>query len=384
MRKIREWIAGYLFILPIIIVIGVFVIYPIFASIYYSFTNYNPLRQMEYKNTFNLQDQLEQYLLIFSMKNLSAKDLLSQFDPADFIQTQLGIKLNKDQREIIEKYFDSQKLIEDFVDLKTNKRMNGSQFMSEYMSKYKGMFSGYMPEWVGLKNFYQMVNDPLFWKTLWNSIFFSIIVTPIQTFIALLLAVAANQKIRGIKFFKLSFYIPSITSSAAISMLFMLLYAKPGIINRFLGFIGISPIDWLSNTSTALPAVMAMNIWTTAGYFMIVFLAGLQNIPKDLIEASELDGATGWTRFWKIIMPLVKPQISYVVTLGLIGTLQVFDQIYFLIQNQQNYTTAMYIYVNAFNYNQMGYASAIAVFFLAFIMVLTLIQRKVVKEESYF
>ncbi|BBJ28816.1 carbohydrate ABC transporter permease [Athalassotoga saccharophila] len=384
MKRVREWIAGYLFILPIIIVVGVFVIYPIFASIYYSFTNYNPLRQMEYKNTFNLQDQLEQYLLIFSMKDLNVKDLLSQFDPADFIQTQLGIKLDKDQKAMIEKYFDSKKLMEDFVGLKTNKRMNGSQFMSEYMSKYKEMFSGYTPAWVGLKNFYQMINDSLFWKTLWNSIFFSIIVTPVQTFIALLLAVAANQKIRGIKFFKLSFYIPSITSSAAISMLFMLLYAKPGIINRFLGFIGIPPIDWLSNTSTALPAVMAMNIWTTAGYFMIVFLAGLQNIPKDLIEASELDGATGWTRFWKIIMPLVKPQISYVVTLGLIGTLQVFDQIYFLIQNQQNYTTAMYIYVNAFNYNQMGYASAIAVFFLAFIMVLTLVQRKVVKEESYF
>ncbi|MGC9212786.1 MAG: carbohydrate ABC transporter permease [Athalassotoga sp.] len=384
MKKIREWFAGYLFILPIIIVVGVFVIYPIFASIYYSFTNYNPLRQMEYKNTFNLQDQLEQYLLIFSMKDLNTKDLLSQFDPADFIQTQLGIKLDKDQRAIIEKYFDSKRLMEDFVNLKTNKRMNGSQFMSEYMSKYKGMFSGYTPTWVGLKNFYQMMNDPLFWKTLWNSILFSIIVTPIQTFIALLLAVAANQKIKGIKFFKLSFYIPSITSSAAISMLFMLLYAKPGIINRFLGFIGIPPVDWLSNTSTALPAVMAMNIWTTAGYFMIVFLAGLQNIPKDLIEASELDGATGWTRFWKIIIPLVKPQISYVVTLGLIGTLQVFDQIYFLIQNQQNYTTAMYIYVNAFNYNQMGYASAIAVFFLALIMALTLIQRKVIKEESYF
>ncbi len=384
MKKIREWFAGYLFILPIIIVVGVFVIYPIFASIYYSFTNYNPLRQMEYKNTFNLQDQLEQYLLIFSMKDLNTKDLLSQFDPADFIQTQLGIKLDKDQRAIIEKYFDSKRLMEDFVNLKTNKRMSGSQFMSEYMSKYKGMFSGYTPTWVGLKNFYQMMNDPLFWKTLWNSIFFSIIVTPIQTFIALLLAVAANQKIKGIKFFKLSFYIPSITSSAAISMLFMLLYAKPGIINRFLGFIGIPPVDWLSNTSTALPAVMAMNIWTTAGYFMIVFLAGLQNIPKDLIEASELDGATGWTRFWKIIIPLVKPQISYVVTLGLIGTLQVFDQIYFLIQNQQNYTTAMYIYVNAFNYNQMGYASAIAVFFLALIMALTLIQRKVIKEESYF
>ncbi len=384
MKRAREWIAGYLLILPVILIVGTFIIYPIFASFYYSFTNYNPLRQMEYKNTFNLQDQLEQYLLVFNMKDLNPQQLLSQFDPADFVETQLGIKLDNSQKSAIEKYFDSKKLIDDFVNMRTNERINGTELFSKYMTNDKNMFAGYVPTWVGLENFLHMINDSLFWTTLWNSIFFAIVVTPVQTLLALILAVAVNQKIRGIKFFKLSFYIPSITSSAAISMLFMLLYAKPGLINRILGFFGISPINWLSNTSTALPAIMAMNVWTTAGYFMIVFLAGLQNIPKELIEASELDGALGWTRFWRIIMPLMKPQISYVVTLGLIGTLQVFDQIYFLIQNQQNYTTAMYIYVNAFNYNQMGYASAIAIFFLAFIMILTLIQRRFVKEESYF
>lgn len=384
MKRTKEWIAGYLLILPIILIIGIFIIYPIFASAYYSFTNYNPLRQMEYKNTFNLQDQLEQYLLVFSMKDLNAQQLLSQFDPADFVETQLGIKINTSQKSAIEKYFDSKKLIDDFINLKTNERINGTELFSRYMVKDRNMFAGYVPTWVGFQNFLHMINDSLFWTTLWNSVFFAIVVTPVQTFLALILAVAVDQKIKGTKFFKLSFYIPSVTSSAAISMLFMLLYAKPGLINRISGFVGIPPINWLSNTSTALPAVMAMNIWTTAGYFMIVFLAGLQNIPKELIEASELDGALGWTRFWKIIMPLMKPQISYVVTLGLIGTLQVFDQIYFLIQNQQNYTTAMYIYVNAFNYNQMGYASAIAVFFLAFIMIFTLIQRRFVKEESYF
>lgn len=384
MKRAREWIAGYLLILPIIAIIGTFIIYPIVASVYYSFTNYNPLRQMEYKNTFNLQDQLEQYLLVFSMKDLNTRNLISQFDPVDFVETQLGIKVNSAQKSAIEKYFDSKKLIDDFVSVKTNERINGTELFSRYMTKDKDMFTGYVPAWIGFQNFLHMINDSLFWTTLWNSVFFAIVVTPVQTFLALILAVAVNQKIKGIKFFKLSFYIPSVTSSAAISMLFMLLYAKPGLINRISGFFGIPAINWLSNTSTALPAVMAMNVWTTAGYFMIVFLAGLQNIPKDLIEASELDGAIGWTRFWKIIMPLLRPQISYVVTLGLIGTLQVFDQIYFLIQNQQNYTTAMYIYVNAFNYNQMGYASAIAVFFLVFIMILTLIQRRFVKEESYF
>ncbi len=384
MKHYKEWIAGYLFIAPAVAIVALFVIYPIFISFYYSFTNYNALRQQEYKATFNLQDQLQEYLMVLDMKNLNAKDLLSQFDPGDFVQTQLGIKLTQEQMEEIKKHFNSKGLINDFVSLKENKNMSGAQFFSTYMKKNKGMFSKYVPEWLGIKNFTKMFEDPLFWTTLKNSVIFSLFVTPIQTILALLLAVAANQKIRGIKFFKLTFYIPSITSSAAISMVFLLLYSKPGLINRILNYIGIPSIDWLSNTSTALPAVMAMNIWTTAGYFMVVFLAGLQNIPKSLIEASELDGAQGWTRFWKIIVPLMKPQISYVVTLGLIGTLQVFDQIYFLIKNQQNYTTSMYIYVTAFNYGRMGYASAIAVAFFAFIMVLTLLQRRLVSEESYF
>ena len=384
MKHYKEWIAGYFFIAPAVIIVALFVIYPIFISFYYSFTNYNALRQQEYKATFNLQDQLQEYLMVLNMKDLDAKTLLAQFDPVDFIQTQLGIHLKPDQVKSIKKYLNSKRLIDDFVALKTNKKMSGARFFANYMVKDADMFSRYVPQWLGFENFTKMFKDPLFWKTLENSVIFSLFVTPIQTILALLLAVAANQKIRGIKFFKLSFYIPSITSSAAISMIFLLLYAKPGLINRVLGYVGVPAVDWLSNTSTALPAVMAMNIWTTAGYFMVVFLAGLQNIPKSLIEASELDGAQGWTRFWKIIVPLLKPQVAYVVTLGLIGTLQVFDQIYFLIKNQVNYTTSMYIYVNAFSYGHMGYASAIAVFFFAFIMILTLIQRRVVSEESYF
>ncbi len=384
MKHYKEWIAGYFFIAPAVAIVALFVIYPIFVSFYYSFTNYNALRQQEYKATFNLQDQLQEYLMVLNMKDLDAKDLLSQFDPVDFVQIQLGIHLKPNQVRSIRKNLNSKKLINDFIALKTNRKMSGAQFFAIYMTKDASMFSRYIPQWLGFENFTKMFKDPLFWKTLENSVIFSLFVTPIQTILALLLAVAANQKIRGVKFFKLSFYIPSITSSAAISMIFLLLYAKPGLINRVLGYIGIPAVDWLSNTSTALPAVMAMNIWTTAGYFMVVFLAGLQNIPKSLIEASELDGAQGWTRFWKVIVPLLKPQVAYVVTLGLIGTLQVFDQIYFLIKNQVNYTTSMYIYVNAFSYGHMGYASAIAVFFFAFIMILTLIQRRVVSEESYF
>jgi len=207
---------------------------------------------------------------------------------------------------------------------------------------------------------------------------------PLQTLIAVLLAVFANTPIRGKGFFKAIFFLPSITSSAAISMIFMLIYTKPGILNRLLGVVGIVPVDWLENPATALPAVMVMNIWTTAGYFMVTFLAGLQGIPTSIYEAAEIDGAGFNRKFWRITLPLLRPQVLFVSIMGFIGCMQVFDQIYFLIKNIRNMTTSFYIYQNAFQYGRMGYASAIAMALFAVILSITLIQRKLVPDEAYF
>ena len=383
-RIVKEGIMGYAFISPIIIALVIFLVWPVCESFYYSFTDYNPLRQQEYKGTFNIQEMLQEDLMVFDLKNLNREKLIKQFNLADFLQTQLGLHLAQKQKDAIHLYFNSKKLIGDFASLKLDHIVSVSRFMKDYMAKDSNMFQHYKPPWLGWKNFKNMIHDLYFWVSLKNSIIFSLIVTPTQTFLALLLALAANQKIRGVKFFKTSFFIPSITSSAAISVIFMMLYSKPGVINHLLSYSGMPPVDWLNNVSTALPAVMLMNIWTTAGYFMVVFLAGLQGIPTSLIAAAELDGAQGWTRLWKIIMPLLKPQIAYVVTLGLIGTLQVFDQIYFLIKTQENYTTSMFIYTNAFNYGRMGYASAAAVAFFVIILLFTVIQRHLVSEETYF
>ncbi|MCD6238523.1 MAG: sugar ABC transporter permease [Thermotogae bacterium] len=383
-KRVKEGIIGYAFISPIVIALAIFLVWPVCESFYYSFTDYNPLRQQEYKGTFNIQEMLQEYLMVFDLKNLNREKLIKQFDLVDFLQTQLGLHLTQKQKDAVHRYFDSKKLIGDFASLKLDHIVSVSRFMKDYMAKDSNMFQHYKPPWLGWKNFENMIHDLYFWVSLKNSIMFSLIVTPIQTFLALLLALAANQKIRGVKFFKTSFFIPSITSSAAISVIFMMLYSKPGVINRLLSYFGMPPVDWLNNVSTALPAIMLMNIWTTAGYFMVVFLAGLQGIPTSLIEAAELDGAQGWTRLWKIIMPLLKPQIAYVVTLGLIGTLQVFDQIYFLIKTQENYTTSMFIYTNAFSYGRMGYASAVAVAFFGIILLFTVIQRHLVSEETYF
>jgi ABC-type sugar transport system permease subunit len=145
--------------------------------------------------------------------------------------------------------------------------------------------------------------------------------------------------------------------------------------------LGASPVDWLNDPSTALPAVMAMNIWTTAGFFMVTFLAGLQSIPAELYESASLDGAGAAIVFRRITLPLLRPQILYVAIMGTIGCLQVFDQIYYLLPNLRNATLAFYIYKNAFAFGNMGYASALAVVLFVLIFTVTLLQRRFVKEN---
>ncbi len=378
--KTKEAIAGYLFTIPILVSISVFTIIPIFQAFYYSFTDYDALKQQMFNITIDRFIAVGSYLGMLPEDIKSIDEVTRNFNVVEFVESLTGTEIPKKLEKILRSDFDTRKLIEDYASGKLEGEVTLKNFLKEYMRKKADI--EYSPNIVGIQNFREMMRDRYFWIALKNSFVFSLVVTPIQTILALVLAVAANSRVRGVSFFKTSFFIPSITSSAAISMIFLMLYSKPGLINRLLGIFGIEPIDWLGNVRTALPAIMAMNIWTTAGYFMVTFLAGLQNIPKSIIEAAIIDGANGWVRFWKITLPLLKPQITFVVTMGIIGTLQVFDQIYFLIKSQENVTMAMYIYQNAFRYGKMGYASAIALIFFLIIFVVTMIQRKLMEESG--
>jgi len=181
---------------------------------------------------------------------------------------------------------------------------------------------------VGLGNYIELFQDKVFLIAIKNTIAYTIGVVPIQTLLALILAFIMNQKLKGRAFFRLAFYVPAITSSVVTSIIFVWIYSKPGLLNYLLSIIGMEGTDWLTNPSTALFAIMALNIWTTSGYFMISFLAGLQSIPNSLYEAAKIDGANQWQQFWKITVPMVRPVTYFVVVLGLIGCFQVFDQIY--------------------------------------------------------
>lgn len=385
--KTKEAIVGYIFATPIILTVLIFTIYPIIAAFYYSLTDYQPLEARKFTYTFNPYDALEIHtgILKEEAKDHNVDEIMQFFDPVSFVEIDVGVKLSEEEKKIIKDNFDSLNLVDDYREGKLPKEIKISDFLKKYVRNDGRRFTKYVPKFVGLENFKQMFKDMYFYSSFWNAILYSIIVVPIQTLLAIILAVAANSKIKGVSVFKSIFFLPAITSSAALSMIFWLIYSKPGILNKILlslfGWAGFEPIDYLNEPSIALFAIMAMNIWSTAGYFMVTFLAGLQDIPSSIYEAAKIDGANGWQTFWKITVPLLRPQVIFVSIMGTIGCMQVFDQIYFLIRNLRNITISFYIYKNAFEYGKMGYASALAVVLFAVILILSLVQRKIIREE---
>jgi len=381
----KESIYGYLFILPVLVIICVFMLYPILMTFWYSFTDYDGTAQSKFDMLFSPEDALQFHFGEF-IDDLSEKDaqrLENSFNSVSFIEMDIGVKLSDEQKVgFANEHINIKGIISDFLTYNLSKQISVREFLGKYVDeKNKGLIN-YRPKFTGLDNFVNAVKDPYFWTSLKNTAMFSLIVVPCQTLLALLLAVAANQKIWGQKFFKTTFFIPSVTSSAAISMIFSLIYTKPGILNQIIGVTGVPPVDWLNDPNTALGAVMAMNIWTTAGYFMVTYLAGLQQIPVSIIQAAQIDGASPSRIFWKIIVPLLKNQTVYIVTMGIISTLQVFDQIYMLIKNLRNVTLSFYIYKNAFEYGEMGYASALGVVLFALVFLITFVFKKVYREEK--
>ncbi len=281
---------------------------------------------------------------------------------------------------------------------------------------------------VGLKNYTTLLSggglaEQDFGTSLRNNAWYVVLVVPIQTAVALFLAVLVNRAIlRGRGFFRTAFYFPSVTSSVAITVLWLFLFSTTGAVNKvlswfgingpnwfndpsgiihnFLGlfgvthgppvltnnsFLGLSWWDWLAGPSVAMSAFVIMAIFTTSGTFMLLFIAGLQNLGGDITEAAMMDGANGWQRFWRITLPQLRPTLFTVLTLGLIGCWQVFDQIYTGTQGAPGKTTltpAYLSYISAFNNQEWGQGAAIAFILFVIIVVFTIFQRWVLRERK--
>lgn len=239
----------------------------------------------------------------------------------------------------------------------------------------------------GLKNFIRMANDDRVWIALKNTAEYVAIVVPTQTIIALVLALILNAKIKGKTWFRIIFFMPTVTSSAVLTLIFLWIYNSNGLLNNFLALLGLPTYNWIGDPNVALRAIMIMNIWSTAPLFMVIYLAALQDIPEDVYEAATIDGANGWDKFIYITLPFLKPVTFFVVVMGIIGTFQLFDQSYIFSRgtggpDNSTLTVVLLIYQYAFKNLDIAYAAALALMLAFVIMMVTLIQRYWFKEES--
>lgn len=244
-------------------------------------------------------------------------------------------------------------------------------------------------QFVGLGNYEWILKDQYLHRAILNTVMYTAIVVPAQMALGLTLAMIVNQKLRGRKFFRAAFYFPAVASSAAVTMIAMYVLSPgdSGLVNRMLGAVGLPQPAWLADSHTALPAIMGLNIWTSSGVMMLFYLAALQNIPTDLYEAADVEGASRWQQLRSITLPLLRPAHFFVAAMSVIGCMKVFDQAFIVSKgtggpNYSTMTVVLYIYRLAFSDVSVGYASAVGVALFALIFAITLAQKRLFRDAE--
>ncbi len=239
---------------------------------------------------------------------------------------------------------------------------------------------------IGIANYIKLFADSDFWLALKNTVYFTIIVVPVQCALALALAMLVSKKFRGVSIFRTMYFSPQLTSMVVISVLWTVLYnsnPNTGLINSILAGMGMEPINFLSNPKTAMNAIIFMSAWQGAGYQMMIFLAGLQGIPGEQYEAASVDGATPVQRFLYVTLPNLKGTIVYVITITMIQAMKLFTQPYVMTQGgPQNATKTMvyYIYTQGFQKGNFGYACSAAAVFFVIVVAMSLIMQKITAD----
>jgi multiple sugar transport system permease protein len=242
------------------------------------------------------------------------------------------------------------------------------------------------PAFAGFDNVRLLANDGRFWRAVMNTFVFLSIHLPLQIASALALALALNRPLAFRSFWRAAFFLPVVISGAVVAILWSNLYATDvGLINGLLVRIGLNPVPWLTDPNTAMPAIAAMVTWKNVGFYVIIYLAGLQYIPRSCKEAIEIEGATTWQRFRHLTLPLLLPQTILVVTLSTINGFQLFIEPYVMTGGgplRRTYSIVLYLYTNAFAYQKMGYAATIGVALALIIGSVVFIQRRVIGKEE--
>ncbi len=240
-------------------------------------------------------------------------------------------------------------------------------------------------QFVGLENFQRAFTNELFGKAIFNTFYYWILVTPALVVLPILLAVLVNQKIPLINFFQLTYYFPFLVSVVVTALLWKMMFRQDGIMNYFLSLFGIEPVGWLTSSSTAMPSIGLITIWQGLGYYMLIYLAGLQAIPKSLYEAAEIDGAGFWKKQFHVTFPMLRPIIFFVTIVSTLSAFKEFTLMLVMTDGGPLYATTTVVYLvflEAFEYLNMGYASAISFILFVIILIITLINRRVFERDD--
>ena len=242
------------------------------------------------------------------------------------------------------------------------------------------------PVFTGLDNYTHLVADPVFWKALTHSIIY-LIVTPTIIALSVCLAIVVNRRLRGIHVFRALYFVPAVSGSIAIGIAWRFLFDRNGFINSALLSLGVidTPIQWLSSPDTVLPVAMLLTIWAGVGYYSVIFLAGLQNIPEELYDAARIDGANDLQKHWHVSLPGIRPQIVFVAVISSLAALKVFDEIYVLTGATGGIldsatTIVFYLWKQAFRNEHAGYAAAIAMVLLVLTLAFSIINVRLLER----
>jgi sn-glycerol 3-phosphate transport system permease protein len=244
-----------------------------------------------------------------------------------------------------------------------------------YRSLFKQNQAVRVPRWIGLGNYRDLATDDTFHEVLRNTILFIVGTVPASIILALMFALFLNRKLKGIGILRSAFFYPTVLPMVSAAAIWLFLYTPNfGLINQGLRAVGLGAPNWLGDTQFVLPALMAMAVWKQTGYFMLFYLAGLQNLPDEIFEAAELDGASRFQRVWYLTIPLLRPTTLFVSTIAAVGSIQMVDQIYIMTQGgPSNASNLMlfYIYETAFRFRNLGLANAATVVLVLLLLIFT-------------
>jgi len=257
-----------------------------------------------------------------------------------------------------------------------------------YLSLFRWNLATPRKEFVGLRNYLQAWSTPLFWQVLGNNVLFAALTIPASLTLGLALALLINRKIRGLGLYRAALFYPTVIPMAAAAMIWLwILTPSYGLVNYYGRALGLPDLHWLGHSTFALPALALVGIWKRLGYYMVIFLAGLQVIPEHLYEAARLEGAGAWQRFWRITFPLLSPTTFFVGLMAVIDSFQAIDQVYLMTQGGPgNHTNLFifYIYQHAFRFFDLGYASAVSGVLFLILLALTMLAFRVLGRRIHY